>query len=98
MGTWAGYTRSVASETSTASIDLWKDSMAYLEMIGETEARRMDLKAGDYTHLNAAGGKVFGRLVSDLLSKNKVVGREARCVTTADAALNLKIVDGKPGF
>ncbi|KAI5803677.1 putative esterase [Geopyxis carbonaria] len=95
LSAWAGYTLAVAAETGARSVDLWKASVAYLEKIGETAARRLDLKSGDATHLNADGSVVFGRLVSDLVVA-AVPGVKA--VTRADAVLSKQIADGVPSY
>ncbi|KAF8849713.1 SGNH hydrolase [Acephala macrosclerotiorum] len=58
---------SVASANGFPFIDLNKASMAYLNAVGEADARLYDRVAGDATHLNAAGDMLFGNMVSWLL-------------------------------
>jgi hypothetical protein len=41
--------------------------MNYLNRIGSNNSKLYSLVPGDVTHLNAAGGMVFGNLVSGLL-------------------------------
>lgn len=63
---------SVASANSFPFIDLNKASMAYLNAIGEADARLYDRVAGDATHLDAAGDMLFGNMVSWLLGGSRV--------------------------
>ncbi len=48
-------------------IDLNLASMNYLNHIGKSNALSYSLVPGDVTHLNAAGGLVFGNMVSGLV-------------------------------
>jgi lysophospholipase L1-like esterase len=67
----------VAAETHTPLIDLQKESIAYLDSVGETEANQLGItkkdKDGsviwDKTHLNWEGSYVFGRMVAADLGK-----------------------------
>ncbi|KAI5838853.1 SGNH hydrolase-type esterase domain-containing protein [Morchella snyderi] len=67
LAPWAGYAIEVAEETETHYIDLWKNSVHYLEEIGQPASLKLALNSDDRTHLNVAGSIVFGRMVSDLL-------------------------------
>jgi hypothetical protein len=48
-------------------LDLNRASTDYVNAIGQANADYYNLAAGDRTHLNEAGEKVFGRIVADLL-------------------------------
>ncbi|RPB11009.1 SGNH hydrolase [Morchella conica CCBAS932] len=67
LAPWAGYAIEVAEETETHYIDLWKNSVHYLEQIGQPASLKLALNDNDRTHLNVPGSIVFGRMVSDLL-------------------------------
>ncbi|CUS09620.1 unnamed protein product [Tuber aestivum] len=95
LETWAGYAISVANEGETMYIDLWKNSVKYLEKIGETAARKLDLKSGDATHLNGNGSIVFGRMVMDLLCEKSAA---IRAVAKQDEKLSGNIEAGTPSF
>ncbi|KAM0270610.1 hypothetical protein ACHAQH_009394 [Verticillium albo-atrum] len=61
-------TIAAAEETRTQFIDLYKNSKALVEAVGEQRSHdEWNLKAGDNTHLNDWGSVVFGRLVADLI-------------------------------
>ncbi|RPA89583.1 SGNH hydrolase [Choiromyces venosus 120613-1] len=95
LANWAGYAISVANEGGTMYIDLWKNSLEYLEKIGEAAARRLDRKDGDHTHLNVNGSIVFGRMVMDLLSeKSSAISAVAR----PDANLSAQIKAGTASY
>lgn len=81
----------VANATSSRFIDLNKASIAYVTALGETNAHEYNLAADDTTHLNLAGTKVFGRMVSDLLIAKYSDIKE---YTIADAATSAKITAG----
>lgn len=84
----------VATQKSLHYIDLNRASTDYVNAIGGTAADKYNLAAGDRTHLNAYGGVVFSRIVSDLL-----VGKypnEFKDVTMANATLSATIEAGKP--
>ncbi|KAH7127595.1 GDSL-like Lipase/Acylhydrolase [Dactylonectria macrodidyma] len=49
------------------TIDLNREAIDYFNSIGEGLARKYSYAAGDTTHLNEMGAKVFGRMVADLL-------------------------------
>ena len=76
-------------------IDLWKSSIQYLEKIGEAAARKLDLKSGDTTHLNANGSIVFGRMVMDLLSEKSPA---IKAVARPDEKLSADIKAGVPSY
>jgi hypothetical protein len=52
-----------AEQKTTASFDLHKSSMDYVEAIGPTAAHVLNLSPSDNTHLNDDGALAFGRLV-----------------------------------
>lgn len=56
-----------AAATRTRFLDLNAASMAYIEAIGSTAARRLDSKPNDAEHVGAHGSLVFGRMVADLM-------------------------------
>ncbi|EEY21532.1 conserved hypothetical protein [Verticillium alfalfae VaMs.102] len=61
-------TMAAAEETRTQFIDLYKNSKALVEAVGEQRSHdEWNLKEGDNTHLNDWGTVVFGRLVADLI-------------------------------
>jgi len=76
-------------------IDLWKSSLEYLEKIGEAAARKLDLKSGDSTHLNANGSIVFGRMVMDLLSEKSPA---IKAVAWPNEKLSADIKAGVPSY
>ncbi|KFY89760.1 hypothetical protein V500_05508 [Pseudogymnoascus sp. VKM F-4518 (FW-2643)] len=57
-----------AGNIGAVYIDLNKASTAYVNAIGKANAALYNLSEKDYTHLNTAGGVVFGNLVSVLLN------------------------------
>ncbi|KAK2012535.1 GDSL-like Lipase/Acylhydrolase [Colletotrichum eremochloae] len=56
-----------AEAVGATYLDLNTASTDYVNAIGNENAHKYDLSSGDATHLNTAGGVVFGRLVADLL-------------------------------
>jgi lysophospholipase L1-like esterase len=96
LGPWAGYTLSVARETGTATIDLWRESIRYLEAVGEEQAMRFNLNPEDHTHLNEAGSVVFGRMVSDLLIAS--LGEDVECITRRNRTMSDEIRRGVMSF
>ncbi|EJT75795.1 hypothetical protein GGTG_05725 [Gaeumannomyces tritici R3-111a-1] len=76
-----------AKEVGAAHLDLNAASTAYINAVGDANGRLYDLAQGDRTHLNAAAGVVFGRMVVDLLlEKRPDFGRyfrENRTITNA---------------
>lgn len=81
----------VATATKARFIDLNKASAAYVSALGATDAGEYNLEADDTTHLNAAGTKVFGRMVSHLLVAKYA---DIKAYTIADAATSAKITAG----
>ncbi|KAL3418755.1 GDSL-like Lipase/Acylhydrolase [Phlyctema vagabunda] len=57
----------VASANKFKVIDLNKNSTAYLNAIGQTNAVKYNLNPDDNTHLNKAGQTVFGNMVASLI-------------------------------
>jgi hypothetical protein len=86
----------VAEETGAKKIDLWRESIRYLEAVGEEQAMRFNLNPQDHTHLNDAGSSVFGRLVSDLLIRS--LGEQVRCVTRRNSTMSKEIWSGVMSF
>lgn len=84
---WAEATRQAAKETDTSLIDLFAVSAAAVEKMGSDEANTMaqapppapgeapptepSAPKFDYTHLGAKGSEYFGRMVADLLVKER---------------------------
>ncbi|PWW80254.1 Carbohydrate Esterase Family 12 protein [Tuber magnatum] len=95
LADWAGYAISIANEGGTMYIDLWKNSVEYLEKIGETAARKLDLKSGDATHLNGNGSIVFGRMVMDLLCEKSAA---IKAVAKQNEKMSGDIQAGRPIF
>ncbi|RBQ97155.1 hypothetical protein VDGD_09363 [Verticillium dahliae] len=61
-------TIAAAEATRTRFIDLYQNSKALVEAVGEQRSHdEWNLKEGDNTHLNDWGSVVFGRLVADLI-------------------------------
>ncbi|KAK1994775.1 GDSL-like Lipase/Acylhydrolase [Colletotrichum falcatum] len=60
-----------AEAVGAACLDLNAASTDYVNAIGSENGHKYDLSPGDATHLNAAGGVVFGRLVADLLLEKR---------------------------
>lgn len=84
----------VAKSIDAAIIDLNAASMKYLNAVGETDARKYDLKDGDQTHLNAAGSVVFGNMVAGLIAGSEV-GGEVKGYLSEDAMVKEAIQSGK---
>ncbi|KAL8376691.1 hypothetical protein RB595_007690 [Gaeumannomyces hyphopodioides] len=64
-------TIAAAGEVGAAYLDLNTASTAYINAVGDANGRLYDLAQGDRTHLNAAAGVVFGRMVADLLLEKR---------------------------
>lgn len=62
-------TLAAAEAAGTRSIDLYRTSKAFVEAIGEAASHEYNLVAGDNTHLNVEGSRVFGTLVADLITE-----------------------------
>ncbi|KAK7530175.1 putative esterase [Phyllosticta citribraziliensis] len=63
-------TLAVAQENGVLALDLNEASVSYLNAIGEDNAHRYNRVDDDNTHLNVAGGEVFGNMVSWLMNKS----------------------------
>lgn len=65
--------RAIAAAATVGAqyLDLNKKSTDYINAVGDANGRLYDLAQGDRTHLNAAGGVVFGRMVADLLLEKR---------------------------
>ncbi|KAF2758850.1 lipolytic protein-like protein G-D-S-L family [Pseudovirgaria hyperparasitica] len=86
-------TKIAASNTGARWIDLNKASTAYVNALGPDAAHAYNLNATDNTHLNAHGGVVFARLVSDLLVAKYP---EFAAYTLKNETLSTLIKQGKP--
>ncbi|KAF2397979.1 SGNH hydrolase [Trichodelitschia bisporula] len=62
-------TISAARKLEAPLLDLNEASTRYINAIGQAAASKLNLEKSDNTHLNELGGKVFGRMVADLLAK-----------------------------
>jgi lysophospholipase L1-like esterase len=82
----------VAEANGLHWIDLNKASTAYVNSIGQAAADGYNLAQGDRTHVNAWGGVVFARIVSDLLV-GKYAG-EFGGVTVGNETLSKLIAGG----
>ncbi|KAK1974066.1 GDSL-like Lipase/Acylhydrolase [Colletotrichum cereale] len=60
-----------AKAVGATYLDLNTASTNYVNAIGNENGHKYDLSSGDATHLNTAGGVVFGRLVADLLLEKR---------------------------
>ncbi|KAL4947040.1 SGNH hydrolase-type esterase domain-containing protein [Aspergillus filifer] len=60
-----------AEDSEINYLDLTTASTNYINAIGAENAETYDLSEGDGTHLNEAGGVVFGRMVADLLLEKR---------------------------
>lgn len=83
----------VAKDKSRHYIDLNGASTKYVNAIGQAAADTYNLAADDRTHLNAWGGVVFARIISDLLVA--AYPDEFSAVTVANATLSATIKAGK---
>ncbi|KAL0067124.1 hypothetical protein AAF712_005911 [Marasmius tenuissimus] len=70
LGPWANETILVAQQQGTHLLDLHAKSIDYVVAIGPDASHRLNLAAGDNTHLNDNGAIVFGRMVADLLASS----------------------------
>ncbi|KAF1948341.1 SGNH hydrolase [Byssothecium circinans] len=84
----------VANKNNIKWIDLNLASKNYVNAIKKDAASKYNLAADDWTHLNAWGGVVFARIVSDLLVEK--YGSIFTPVTKANATLSALIKAGKP--
>lgn len=83
----------VAQNNKIRFIDLNLASKNYVNAIGKTASSKYNLEADDWTHLNAWGGVVFARIVSDLLVEKFP---ELEQVTKKNETLSATIKAGKP--
>lgn len=86
-------TISVALSKQVRFIDLNKASTDYVNAIGSVAADQYNLAAGDRTHVNAWGGVVFSRIVSDLLVSK--YSKEFYRSTKKNETLSSLIEEGK---
>jgi hypothetical protein len=84
---------SVANTNNIKWIDLNLASKNYVNTIKKDAASRYNLDPKDWTHLNAWGGVVFSRIVSDLLVEK--YGSLFAPYTKANATLSDLIKAGK---
>jgi lysophospholipase L1-like esterase len=81
----------VADGLGVGFIDLNQASTDYVNAIGGSAADAYNLAQGDRTHVNAWGGVVFGRMVSDLLVEKF---EDVKAWTVANETLSGLIRDG----
>ncbi|GKT43544.1 rhamnogalacturonate lyase [Colletotrichum spaethianum] len=81
-----------ADAVDATYLDLNTASTNYINAIGNENGHKYDLASGDSTHLNSAGGIVFGRLVADLLLEKRTDLTE---FIIENKALSDKIKDGE---
>lgn len=60
-----------ANNVGIQHLELNRASTDYINAIGQTNADYYNWEAGDRTHLNPAGERVFGRMVADLLVRER---------------------------
>jgi hypothetical protein len=82
----------VAEANGLHWVDLNQASTAYVNEIGQAAADGYNLAQGDRTHVNAWGGVVFARVVSDLLVGK--YGGEFGGVTVGNETLSRLIAGG----
>ena len=75
-----------AGNIGAVYIDLNRVSTDYVNAIGKSNAALYNLSEKDYTHLNTAGGLVFGNMVSVLLNGLGEADIAAGSVPDADIA------------
>ncbi|EFQ27369.1 GDSL-like Lipase/Acylhydrolase [Colletotrichum graminicola] len=81
-----------AEAVGTTYLDLNTASTNYLNAIGNENGHKYDLSPGDSTHLNTAGGVVFGRLVADLLLEKR---EDLAEFIRENKALSIKLKNGE---
>jgi hypothetical protein len=86
-------TLGVARANGVKVVDVNALSTAYVQKIGQVGADGFNLAAGDRTHLNEVGGKVFARLVSDGIVAR--FGAEFEGVVVPDEVLSKAIREGR---
>lgn len=92
---WAARMRTAANQSGSPYIELLQTSITYLNKIGATAAAKLDYAAGDRTHLNAPGARVFARMVVDLIKARGVVSPNP---FNTDATLSTQIKNGIPSY
>lgn len=73
-------------------LELNQASTNYINAIGASNADYYNLAQGDRTHLNVAGEKVFGRMVADLIAKERT---DLKTYLKQNQALSDKIAAGQ---
>ncbi|KAL4789140.1 SGNH hydrolase-type esterase domain-containing protein [Aspergillus venezuelensis] len=81
-----------AEDSEIGYLDLTTASTDYINAIGAENAETYDLSDGDGTHINEAGGIVFGRMVADLLLEKRDDLEE---YITPNEELSEKIANGE---
>ena len=94
LATPRALTIEVAEANGLHWIDLNRASTDYVNAIGQTAADAYNYASGDRTHVNAWGGVVFARIVSDLLVEK--YAEEFESVTLKNETLSALIAAGKP--
>ncbi|KAG9965854.1 SGNH hydrolase, partial [Aureobasidium melanogenum] len=84
-------TIAAARKTHSRYIDLNIASTGYCNAIGPEAAWKYNLNPTDYTHLNAWGSVVFGRMVSDLMVRRF---EDIAAVTERNGTLSREIWEG----
>lgn len=90
-------TIAVAKANNVQYIDLNRASTDYVNAIGQTDAWKYNLAADDRTHLNLAGEKFFGNMVSYLISTSTILklGEATSPYLAPNAAIVAAIKSGK---
>lgn len=68
-------TIAAAGQAGARYIDLNQESRALVQALGQAGADEFNLAAGDRTHLNPYGSRVFATLVADLLTRDTCLDR-----------------------
>ncbi|CEN60924.1 hypothetical protein ASPCAL07595 [Aspergillus calidoustus] len=89
---WRVEAINAAKNSGVKWLDLTTASTDYVNAIGAENAATYDLSEGDGTHINTAGGIVFGRMVADLLIEKRA---DLEDYITANEALSEKIWAGE---
>ncbi|KAK1142829.1 hypothetical protein N8T08_007263 [Aspergillus melleus] len=89
---WRVQAINAAKSVGIKYLDLTTASTDYINAIGDENATNYDLSDGDKTHINEAGGVVFGRLVADLLLAAR---SDLEDYITPNEALSKKIAAGE---
>jgi lysophospholipase L1-like esterase len=87
---WRAAAIAAAKAGSYAYIDLNAESSRYVKAIGQAASTKY---SSDTTHLTAEGGKVFARIVADLLVERFP---DFKPYLRADPAMSAAIKNGKP--